>query len=154
MAKVFRRPLMRDLRRVARCLRTSASCFFNAVIFVRLNGGRFPTGFRPALSSRYRPFGFANVHNRAPAVRSNGSTEPAPPATYLPAIGRVWQKSPKSNPLCRVRGIELFFQITLLCRREFVVKHDQPDIMLLDHCRQLFRLARTDKQSRMRFVAA
>ena len=84
--------------------------FFNAVIFfVRLNGGRFPTGFRPALSSRYRPSGFANVHNRVPAVRSNGSTGPTPPATYLPAIGRVWRKSPKSNPLCRVRGIEALF---------------------------------------------
>ena len=51
-------------------------------------------------------------------------------------------------------ALKLFFQITLLCRREFVVEHDQSDIMLLDHCRQLFRLARTDKQSRMRFVTA
>ena len=50
-------------------------------------------------------------------------------------------------------ALKLFFQITLLCRREFVVEHDQPDIMLLDRCRQFFRLARTDKQSRMRFIA-
>ena len=42
-------------------------------------------------------------------------------------------------------ALKLFFQITLLCRREFVVEHNQPDIMLLDRCRQFFRLARTDK---------
>ena len=72
------------------------------------------------------PFGFANVHNRVPAVRSNGSTEPAPPATYLPAIRRVWQKSPNQTHSVEDAALKLFFQITLLCRREFVIEHDQP----------------------------
>ena len=50
-------------------------------------------------------------------------------------------------------ALQLLFEVALLRRRQFVVEYDQIDIVGRNIRRQLFNLARTDKQRRMRAVA-
>ena len=50
-------------------------------------------------------------------------------------------------------ALQFFLQIAFLRRRQLMVEHHQSDIMQPHRSRQLFRLARSDKQGEMRPVA-
>ena len=50
-------------------------------------------------------------------------------------------------------ALQLLFEVALLRRCQFVVEYDQIDTVSRNIRRQLFNLARTDKQRRMRAVA-